>query len=97
MDREEYMGRNEWLVQFLFLLMLLLAVGIALDFGIQMVFAGASIPDVLKAAMLFIPGPLDKEGTLNTLGMLMGFIETVVIFFLMGVLKPKKTRRPIRV
>jgi len=97
MDREEYMGRNEWLVQFLFLLMILLAVGIALDFGIQMVFAGAAIPDILKSLMLLIPGPLDKGGTLNTMGMLMGFIEAVVIFFLTGVLKPKKTRRPVRV
>ena len=96
MDREEYMGRNEWLMQFLFLLMILLAVGIVLDFSVQMAYAGADVPDILKTVMLLIPGPLDSEGTFDSLGMLMGFIEAMVIFFLMGVMKPKK-RRPVKV
>lgn len=90
MDREEYMGRNEWLVQFLFTLMVLLVIGLVIDLGVSFAFPESAPPEPLPSLMLITPDPF------SPLGMLMGFIWGMAVFFVMGVMKPKK-RRPAKV
>ena len=93
MDREDYMTRNDWIVQYLLTLMGVLVVGFALDLGIQLIAYPGTSPDSrgsLDSIRMILPKPLDS------LGLVLGFIYSLVVFFLLGAMKPKK-RRPVRI
>jgi hypothetical protein len=88
MDRDEYMGRNEWLVQFIFTLMVLLVVGIIVNFAANSLFQ-PTVPEAVATLLSIIPNPF------TPLGMMMGFIWAMLAFFAIGMMKPKK-RRPVK-
>lgn len=83
------MTRNDWLVQFLMTLMVVLVVGLALDIGLAMA-AGQDAHSPLNSLRPVLPRPLDS------LGILLGFVYSLIAFFVMGVFKPKK-RRPVKI
>lgn len=88
MERDEFMTRNEWLVQFLFTLMVILVIGLVLRYGATMTYGEEPI-GVTGMVLSILPG-------IDVNGVLFGFIYAIVAFFLMGALGPKK-RRPIKV
>ncbi len=96
MDREDYMTRNEWLIQFVFILMPVLVVGTLLDYGARIVTKDASSDQtaVLGYIKLLAPSLLPAASdSPSTLGLVLAFIYTMAIMFLMGVLNPPKKRR----
>jgi hypothetical protein len=100
MEREEFMTRNEWLVQFIFTLMVVLVAGMVIDYAARMITPsiGQENTQALSYIQLLAPTPIPAEsGSPSTLGILLAFVYSMAIIFLLGVIKPPKKKRRVPV
>ena len=88
------MTRNEWLVQFIFTLMVVLVAGMVIDYAARLASTSIGPSQALSYIQLLAPTPIPAAGgSPSTLGILLAFVYTLAIIFLMGVVKPQKKRR----